>query len=261
MRATANPSPASKGKQRLMTSCAIAAGLAALAYGGPALAQVAANPVFTSVGPGTSVNSAGNQTDVNVTQAQSIISWVPTDTAATGGDINVLPAGSSWNFSGSGDYTVLNRFVNGGGAALSRQIALNGTVNSVDTATSGQRGGNIWFYNAGGILIGATGVINVGSLVLTSNDIITTGGLFGPAGEIRFDGTAGSTSAITVNGAINTNIAINAGNSYVALVAPRIVQAGTVRTDGSVAYVAAEAVDIRINSGLFDINVTRGAEG
>lgn len=261
MRATANPSPASKGKQRLMTSCAIAAGMAALAYGGPALAQVAANPVFTSVGAGTSVNSAGNQTDVNVTQAQSIISWVPTDTAATGGDINVLPAGSSWNFSGSGDYTVLNRFVNGGGGTLSRQIALNGTVNSVDTATSGQRGGNIWFYNAGGILIGATGVINVGSLVLTSNDIITTGGLFGAGGEIRFDGTAGSTSAITVNGAINTNIAINPGNSYVALVAPRIVQAGTVRTDGSVAYVAAEAVDIRINSGLFDINVTRGAEG
>ncbi len=261
MRATITPSPVSKGRQRLMTSCAIAAGMAALAYGGPALGQVAANPVFTSVGAGTSVNNAGNQTNVDVTQAQSIISWVPTDTAPTGGDIDVLPTGSSWNFSGSGDYTVLNRFVNGGGGALSRQIALNGTVNSVDTATSGQRGGNIWFYNAGGILIGATGVINVGSLVLTSNDIITTGGLFGPGGEIRFDGAAGSTSAITVNGTINTNIAINPGNSYVALVAPRVVQAGTVRTDGSVAYVAAEAVDIRINSGLFDISVTRGAEG
>ncbi|SEH19048.1 hypothetical protein SAMN05428974_3170 [Sphingopyxis sp. YR583] len=261
MRANANPSPLRNGKQRLMTSCAIAAGMAALAYGGPALAQVAANPIFVDVGAGTGVNNVGNQTNVNVTQAQSIINWVPTDTAPTGGAIDILPDGSIWNFSGSGDYTVLNRFTSGSGGSLSRQIALNGTVNSVNTAASGARGGNIWFYNAGGILIGATGVINVGSLVLTSNNIITTGGLFGPTGEIRFDGAAGSTSAITVNGSINTNNGINAGNSYVALVAPRIVQAGTVRTDGSVAYVAAEAVDIRINSGLFDINVTRGAEG
>ena len=261
MRAIVTSAPVSHGKQRLMTSCAIAAGMAALAYGGPALAQVAANPIFVNVGAGTGVNTVGTQTNVTVTQQQSIIAWVPTDTAPTGGDINVLPTGSTWNFSGEGDYTVLNRFVNGGGGALSRQIALNGTVNSVDSLASGARGGNIWFYNAGGILIGASGVINVGSLVLTSNNIITTGGLFGPSGEIRFDGTAGSTSAITVNGAINTNIGLNPGNSYVALVAPRIVQAGTVRTDGSVAYVAAEAVDIRINNGLFDINVTRGAEG
>jgi hypothetical protein len=43
-------------------------------------------------------------------------------------------------------------------------------------------------------------VINVGSLVLTTNDIITTGGLFGPGGTIRFSGAAGSTSTITVNG-------------------------------------------------------------
>lgn len=263
MRAIVTPSPAHRGKRQLLTSCAIAAGMAALAYGGPALAQVAANPVYVSVGPGTSVSSNGatHTTSVTVTQAQSIINWVPTDTAPTGGDINLLPSDSTWNFSGSGDYTVLNRFVNGGGGALSRQIALNGTVNSVDTLASGARGGNIWFYNAGGILIGATGVINVGSLVLTSNDIITTGGLFGPGGTIRFDGAAGSTSAITVNGAINANNALNAGSAYVALVAPRVVQAGAVRVDGSAAYVAAEAVDIRINNGLFDINVTRGVEG
>ena len=263
MRATATPSPARQGKQRLMTSCAIAAGMAALAYGGPALAQVNGNPVPVLVGAGSSVNSNGgtNTTTVTVTQAQSIYNWVPTDTAPTGGAIDFLPVGENWNFAGSGDYTVLNRFVNGGGGALSRQIALNGTVNSVDILASGARGGNIWFYNAGGILIGATGVINVGSLVLTSNDIITTGGLFGPGGTIRFDGTAGSTSAITVNGAINANNALNAGSAYVALVAPRVVQAGAVRVDGSAAYVAAEAVDIRINNGLFDINVTRGVEG
>src|SRR5690606_12138313 len=126
---------------------------------------------------------------------------------------------------------------------------------------TGPRGGNIWFYNAGGILIGASGVVNVGSLLLTTNDIVTTGGLFGPDGSIRFNGASGSTSAITVNGAINANITGSPGSSYVALVAPRVVQAGAVRVDGSAAYVAAEQANIRINGGLFDIEVTVGAEG
>ncbi|HWT41408.1 MAG TPA: hypothetical protein VN152_02080, partial [Sphingopyxis sp.] len=257
MRATATASTPCNGKRRLLESCAIAAGLTALAYGGPALAQVNANPVFVDVGVGTSVSNNGgtNTTTVTVTQNQSVINWVPTDTAPTGSAIDLLPTGENWNFIGTGDYTVLNRFVNGGGGSLSREIALNGTVNSYVGSTTGPRGGNIWFYNAGGILIGATGVINVGSLILSANDISTTGT------TIRFNGTAGSTSAITVNGAINANKVGNPGGSYVALVAPRVVQAGAVRVDGSAAYVAAEVADIRINNGLFDINVTRGVEG
>lgn len=257
MRATATASTPCNGKRRLLESCAIAAGLTALAYGGPALAQVNANPVFVDVGVGTSVSNNGgtNTTTVTVTQNQSVINWVPTDTAPTGSAIDLLPTGENWNFIGTGDYTVLNRFVNGGGGSLSREIALNGTVNSYVGSTTGPRGGNIWFYNAGGILIGATGVINVGSLILSANDISTTGT------TISFNGTAGSTSAITVNGAINANKVGNPGGSYVALVAPRVVQAGAVRVDGSAAYVAAEVADIRINNGLFDINVTRGVEG
>ncbi|WP_422060422.1 hypothetical protein [Sphingopyxis sp.] len=264
MRATVTPPTVRKGKRRLLDSCAIAAGLAAIAYGGPALAQVAANPVPVSVGAGSSVstNAGTKTTTVNVTGAQSIYNWVPTDTAPTGGDINVLPSDSTWNFSGNGNYVVLNRFTNGSGGSLSRQIALNGTVNSTNVAASGAQGGSIWFYNAGGILIGSTGVINVGSLVLTTNDIVTTGGLFDTTtGAIRFRGAAGSTSTITVNGAINASQAFTPGSSYVALVAPRVVQAGTVTVDGSAGYVAAEQADIRINGGLFDINVLVGAEG
>ncbi|WP_447953650.1 hypothetical protein [Sphingopyxis chilensis] len=261
MRATATLSPVRKDKQRLLTSCAIAAGIAALAYGGPASAQVAGSGSFVS-GAGSIGNDGGtNTTTVNVGGAESIINWVPTDAAPTGGAIDLLPAGENWDFVGTGDYTVLNRFVNGGGGSLSREIALNGTVNSYIGSASGPRGGNIWFYNAGGILIGASGVVNVGSLVLTTNDIVTTGGLFGPGGEIRFRGASGSTSAVTVNGAINANIVGSPGNSYVALVAPRVVQAGDVRVDGSAAYVTGEQADIRINGGLFDINVLVGAEG
>src|SRR3546814_408368 len=234
--------------------------MVALAYGAPALAQVAGTGTIVS-GGGTPNGVSGTTTTTTVTQAQNVINWVPTDTAPTGGDIDILPSGSTWDFIGTGDYTVLNRFVNGGGGSLSRQIALNGTVNAYVGSTSGPRGGNIWFYNAGGILIGASGVINVGSLVLTANDIDTTGGLFGAGGEIRFNGATGSTSAITVNGAINANVTGSPGSSYVALVAPRVGQAGAVRVDGSAAYVAAEQANIRINGGLFDSDVTVGAEG
>ncbi len=264
MPATAPLSPVRNGKQRLLASCAIAAGLAALAHGGPAVAQVAGNGTFVGGGgAGSSIvdSPATNTTTVTVGTSESVINWVPTDTAPTGGAIDVLPAGENWNFIGTGDYTVLNRFVDGSGGALGRQVALNGTVNSYIGATTGPRGGNIWFYNAGGILIGASGVLNVGSLLLTSNDIDTSGGLFGPGGTIRLAGASGSVSPITVNGTINAGNDGSPGSSYVALVAPRVVQAGTVRVDGSAAYVAAEAANIRINGGLFDIDVTVGAEG
>lgn len=261
MRATVTPSPLRKGKRRLLTSCAITAGMMALAYGGPALAQVAGTGNVVS-GTATISPPGPGATTVNTTSAETIINWTPTDTATTGGDIDFLPTGTTWNFSGNGNYIVLNRFVNGAGGSLSRQIALNGTVNSTNSAASGAQGGSIWFYNAGGILIGSTGAINVGSLVLTTNDIDTTGGLLDPAsGAIRFRGTSGSTSTVTVAGSIDANQALAPGSSYVALVAPRVVQAGSVGVYGSAAYVAAEQADITINGGLFDINVLVGAEG
>jgi len=263
MRANAASSPVRQGRRRLLESCAIGAGLIALAYGGPALAQVAGSALAP---PGTvtiSTDTVGHSTTVSVTDAQTIINWVPTDTAPTGGDIDFLPAGSTWNFNGNGssDYVVLNRFVNGAGGSLSRQIALNGAINSTDSAVSGSQAGSIWFYNAGGILIGNNSVINVGSLVLTTNDIVTTGGLIDPATGIRFRGASGSTAGVTVNGEIHANQSFAPGSSYVALVAPRVTQNGLVDVYGSAAYVAAESADIRINAGLFDINVLTGTTG
>lgn len=279
MRATSIPSPIRQGRRRLLGSCAIAAGLAALAFGGPAMAQVAGTGQIVS-GSGTisppdplGPTAPPNSTQVQVTGAETIINWTPTDNAPTGGAIDFLPAGNTLEFYGSGQYTVLNRFTDASGGSIGRQVALNGTVNSYigsRFATGGNaQGGSIWFYNAGGILIGSTGVLNVGSLVLTSNDIDTAGGLFGPGGEIRFRSTSGSTSRVEIASGANVNAAYpgsvlvgaNPGGSYVALVAPRIVQNGIVTTDGSTAYVAAEQADIRINGGLFDINVLVGAEG
>lgn len=261
MRAIATPSPNRNGKRRLFESCAIAAGMMALAYGGPALAQVAGSGTVTNLPAGTTNGTGVNPSTVTVNGSQNIVTWTPSNTPV-GGVIDFLPSGNTLNFVGdTPGYIVLNRFTSASGTSITDQIALNGTVNSTIGSTTGPRGGNIWFQNAGGILIGSSGVINVGSLVLTSNDIDTTGGLLGPGNTIRFRGAPGSTAPVSVLGAINADNVGNPGSSYVALVAPRVVQAGAVRVDGSAAYVAAEQADIRINNGLFDINVTVGAEG
>src|SRR3546814_15023382 len=102
-----------------------------------------------------------------------------------------------------------------------------------------------------------------GSLGLTSNAIDTTGGLYGSNGEIRFRGTASSAAnapaiEIAQGAAINAAIPGNPGGSYIAMVAPRIVQNGAVTADGSQAYVAAEQTDTRINCGLFVFNLRVG---
>lgn len=275
MRSSAPTVPARKGKQRLLASCAIAAGMAALALGGAALAQVQGTGQI--VGGGGTIQSTGQPgippatTRVTTTTGQTIINWTPTDTAPAGAPIDFLPATNTLEFYGTGQYTVLNRFIaidplSGLPIPISRQIALNGTVNSYVNGPAGVppvQGGNIWFYNAGGILIGQRAVINVGSLVLTANDIDTTGGLYGANNEIRFRGAAGSTSSIDISpqSFISAANPGNPGSSYIALVAPRINQGGLIDVDGSAALVAAEQADIRINNGLFDINVTVGAEG
>ncbi|KTE49924.1 hypothetical protein ATE69_19190 [Sphingopyxis sp. H071] len=266
MRAHPALSPARKGKRRLLESCAITAGLVALAYGGPAMAQgVVGTGVITTGGVGGSITDSANKTTVTITSNEAIVNWTPSGTP-TDGVIDFLPVGNTLEFRGGlGGYTVLNRFVSGTGTSISDTIALSGTVQSFRTAAGvpDAQGGNIWFYNAGGILINSGAAINVGSLVLTTNDIDTTGGL-APGGTIRFRGAPNSNATVTVanNAFIGADNGV-AGGSYVALVAPRVVQNGIVNVNGSAAYVAAEVADITINAanGLFDINVTTGANG
>lgn len=261
MRATSTPSPVRHGRHRLLESCAIAASLIALAHGGPSAAQVAGSGTVVTLPSGATNGTGVNPSTVNVAGDQTIINWTPSNTPVDG-VIDFLPSGNTLNFVGdAAGYTVLNRFISASGTSINDQVALNGTVNGYVGSTSGPRGGNIWFYNAGGILIGNGAAINVGSLLLTANEIDTADdSLFGAGGEIRFRGVAStSTVEIAPTATINALTPGNPGGSYVALVAPRIVQRGTVTTDGSTAYVAAEQADIRINNGLFDINVTVGA--
>ncbi len=127
MRATANPAPIRNDKCRLLETCAIVAGLAALAYGGPALAQVAGTGQAVT-GPGLSAPTISppgpGPTTVDTTGAQTIIDWTPSNTPV-GGVIDFLPTGNSLNFTGTGQYIVLNRFVSGAGLPIADQIAIN----------------------------------------------------------------------------------------------------------------------------------------
>lgn len=217
--------------------------------------------------PGSAIINRGfNQDSITINGTEAIINWTPYD-RGNSGSIDFLPNGRFVTYSGLTNFTVLNRIIplNGQDIPVARLIELNGYIQSYIGNAANQSfgpGGSVWFYSPGGILVGNSGVINVGSLVLTSRDIDTTGGLFGSNGEIRFrnPNVAGSDSAsiiIAPGASIFTAEAIT-GSSYVALVAPRVIQQGTINTDGSVALVAAEAADIRINQGLFDINVTVG---
>jgi hypothetical protein len=210
---------------------------------------IVSGDVFISQG-----TSGGTTDTVSLNSSQAVIDWTPDETTGTG-PIDFLPEGNTVSFSGFSDFTVLNRIlpVDGNNLPVSRVIELNGIVQS---RVGGLPGGKVWFYAPGGIVAGPNSAFNVGSLVLTSNDIDTTGGLYGSGGEIRFRGPANVLTSVEMRS--GSQIQALSSGSYVALVAPRVVQGGTVQVNGSAAYVAAEAADITINSGLFDISISAG---
>ncbi|MDZ7895108.1 MAG: hypothetical protein U5M50_09235 [Sphingobium sp.] len=248
------------GPALLKSGCASALALAVLAQPHEARAQAFQGNVVSAGGASVD-QSVANRTTITLNSAETLIDWQTNDTVASATPYDFLPSGTVATYvNGSGvtDYTVLNRITPGAFSpasgtfvAVNRPIGLNGTIESF---INGNPGGNVWFYTPSGFVVGASGVFNVGGLVLTTSAIDTSGGFLGSSGEIRFRGALDNTSAINVNNGARIN-----ASSYVALVSPRIVQAGSVTVDGSVAYVAAQQADVKIDAGLFDINVLVGS--
>lgn len=261
----ANRSPAAR-RARLLASAAIAAATIA----SPAAAQRGFQAVpSTNIGTvGYTIGEAnpqGGLTDrVTVGSATSIIDWTPTDANGTG-PISILPINNRLEFINSGGagtaYTVLNRIVP---SDPSRPIALDGVVQSRSfIAGLGEiPGGSIWFYTPGGFILNASSRFDVGSLVLSTSPIDTTGGLLGPGNEIRFGQAPNPTASITIQPGAQITVNSDApttGGIYVAMIAPQIIQGGRIDNAGSTALIGAEAANVVINAGLFDITFTTGS--
>ena len=195
----------------LLASCALGLVLAAMPQ--TALAQDA-NKGFQGVGTVDAGNATffttdgGKRTNIDVTTPRAVITWKPDD-PATSGTIDFLPNGYTGAFTSStgSDYTVLNRILPGGTAT----IGINGTITStVSGGDSQSTGGNVWFYTPNGFVIGPSAVIQVGGLVMTTNDISYSidpasalPNFVDASGAINFRGPDGSKGSIVNNGNIS----------------------------------------------------------
>lgn len=249
------------------SALALATGLA-IGSTGPAHAQAAVGSgAFegspTVVSGGVNITRGTGTDDIRVDTSQAVINWTTNDTAIGGGVINFLPNGRTVTYrnnpTAQNQFTVLNRIIP---TDPSRAIAMNGTIISqLQTGAGFVSGGNVWFYSPGGIVIGATGVIDVGGLVLTTLDPVRdAGGNFVNAGgSFTLGPAARANSYVQVDP--GAQIRLTPQNSYMAIVSPIIRQNGGVNINGTAAYVAAEAVTMTLGGGLFDIQVTTGTNG
>ena len=249
-----------QNRVELLGTCAMIAVTIAIAHSEESFAQsvpsafqgvpsvASGDATITRGGP--SVGAVAFDTITLNTQS-AIINWATFD-RTTNTTIDFLPKNTVGKFQSiQQNFTVLNRVF---AATPGQAISINGTV--LAQTGRGQTTSNVWFYSPGGIIAGATSVFNVGNLILTADDIDTTAGLFGPNNTIRFRGVPGSTAAITVQP--GAQFFFPAAGSYLALVAPQVIMGGTATINGSTAYIAAEQVDVRINSGAFDIAFITG---
>ncbi|KPF88866.1 hypothetical protein [Novosphingobium sp. AAP93] len=237
--------------------------LAAVLAGLPGVVQAQSfNATGTVVAGGAIISTAPGRTTVGTTAANVVIDWSPNDTAVGGGPIDFQSAGTNALFfnQNTTSVTVLNRIIPND---ISRPITFNGTVTSqlVDLATGAvSRGGTLFFYSPGGILVSSTGVFNVGNLVLSTSDLTydTATGVFGNGSTYNFL-PANPGSSVQLQSGAKINAQPPSSDAFVALIAPKVTNSGTINVDGSAAIVAADASTITFRpSGLFDIQIDEG---
>lgn len=251
--------PSATVKQLVSASgLALATALVAM---GPKLMAQGFNASGTVVAGTATINTTPTTTAITVFTPSAVINWTPNDTAPTGGPINFQDSFATTTYQNDfsiSDYSVLNRIIPSGST---RPIQFNGTVISQLQAVSAPStpGGNLFFYSPGGILIGGNSVFNVGSLVLTTSDLAydAATGSFDTSGSHVFQPATVAGSQIVVSAGAQLNASVD--GSYIALVAPSIVNDGTINVNGAAALVAADAATITFSpNGLFDIQVDSG---
>jgi hypothetical protein len=246
-------------RQHLLVGCAFGAMLAWSAHGDRASAQAFqlndANPnlVAGSVDFSRDVVSTPGTETITVNSPTAIINW-------NRAEADFLPQGNVATFqNGAGltDFAVLNRISSLDGGA----VAFNGTVLS---QINGNPGGTLLFQSAGGIILGATALFDVGNLVLTTLQVGTVdesgyGPYFDPA-DLRLCCANSPFDQAIVTEAGARIRAANEG-SFVVLAAPRVIHGGNTYVNGTSVYFGGEGVSYTINNGLFDIVIDAGSDG
>src|SRR5436190_11983156 len=205
-------------RQKLLVSCATLAITVALTpqrawaqafQGTPA--TVSGTVSYDRATPGSETITVGSTT--------ATVNWTPSDSQGTG-NVVFLPVGNTATYQGASgipNFTILNRIVP---SDPTRTVELDGSVFS--KLAGGAAGGNVWFYSPGGILIGSKAVFDVGGLLLSSVDLPNGFSITASGFTAAFSKSAAAAGSIK----ILSGAQINAHNSYVAVIAPRIEQGG-----------------------------------
>jgi hypothetical protein len=248
------PSPARPNalKRTLLLGCALAGlgGVASVANG--QAFNGAPKTIFGTVS--YSRATPGVET-VTVDSPTAVIDWVVTNPT-------FLPAGNVATYQNginTTDFVALNRLI------FNAPVRFDGSVLSflVDSLGNARTGGTLIFSAPNGLIVGSTGVFDVGSLVLTTLNVNVDG-----AGNFYDPATRGINLSAGVSPLAGAAVVTDPGaqlnalqpNSYVALIGQVVQHGGATRVNGSAAYVAGEQVQFRANQGLFDIIVDVGSD-
>jgi hypothetical protein len=247
---------------RLVSTCAGAALAAALLQPGTAHAQAFQGDPSVIGGSVEFDRSTPGKDRIIVRSSSAVINWNPRFSSGTVVNPSVfLPAGNEATFVGNTGFAVLNRIIPIGGEAF----RLDGAVLSrlIDPQTglaTATTTGTVAFYTPNGLIIGPSATFDVGSLILTTLDPVAFDGesaIFDP-NNISFNSTDVTGSYVqTLSG---SQITAAEEGSYVIIAAPRIEHGGSVRVNGSAAYIAANGAIVSYDAGLFDIFVFGGSE-
>jgi hypothetical protein len=237
-------------------------GCAAAALAAPGWEKEARSQAFNaspSVVAGSVVIDRTPGTDrITVNSPSAIVDWTINGSGPFPDPVIFLPAGNTafyQNGSGLPDFAILNRIV-----PVGSRIRMDGRVVSQLIGGGGSLapGGTIIFSAPDGIIAGSTAVFDVGRLMLTTLEPARDASdNFLVAGRIQLGGGGQfPNSEIVTEGGARFNAP--AEGSWIAMVAPRVVHGGSVRVNGTAAYVGAQQVSLRIDQGLFDIDIEIG---
>ncbi len=247
---------APRRRSRLFTTSAFGALALAALWAAPAYAQL--TPTGTTGNGGAPVIDQPNANTTNVTLngSRTVIDWSRFD-INTGDTANFV-------FANRNDI-VLNRVNSATSSTINGN--LNGTIGA-----GGAAGGNIWIYNANGVVIGANARISTGGLLVTTaavdraTDSSPGGFLDDTATSFGFTGAASGTGITVQNGA---QIASHGG--AIALVAPVVTtEAGSsisAQDGGNVLVGSASKYQISFRQtsaddmDLLSFEVANGADG